>query len=407
MGYDISAIRLDFPALSETHRGRPIVYLDNACMTLKPRQVVDALVAWYHTSPGCHGRSDHLFGQRTTRSFDDARSDLRKFIGARLDREVLFTRNATESINLVARGLGLKPGDVVLTSELEHNSNLVPWQVLAEQTGVKHQTVPVRPDTTFDLPAFVARLAGGDVRLVSILHTSNLTGVTFPVAEICEAAHRHGALVLVDAAQAPLTHALDVRALGVDFLALSVHKMLGPTGVGLLYVRDDHLERLRPLVTGGETVLDTTYTTRVMAPAPDRFEAGLQDYAGVVGAGAAARYVARLNPERIHEHVVRLNERVTEGLSKHRGVRILGPAAPGARGGIVNFVVAGLQASDLSRILNDAGGIMVRAGRHCVHSWYNSTLTPDSLRISLGPYTSDDDVDALLSHLDGVLKHFR
>lgn len=407
MRYDVQSIRADFPALAERVAGRPVTYLDNACMTLKPRAVIDAVVGYYTKASGCHGRSDHTFGQRATELYDNARTGIRKFIGARHDREVVFTRNATESINVVARGIGLGPKDAVLCSDLEHNSNLVPWQVLKEDLGVRHLTVPTRADTSFDLDALARALQGGAVRLVSVLHTSNLTGVTFPVAEIVELAHRHGARVLVDAAQATLTHRLDVRRLDADFLALSVHKMLGPTGTGVLYIRDDLLEQVRPLVTGGETVLDTTYTGRDMAAAPDRFEAGLQDYAGVAGAGAAAGYVANLGVDAIRAHVAALNAEATRRLLALPGVRVLGPEDPALRGSILNFVAERIQAADLSRILNESSGIMVRAGRHCVHSWYNATLTPDSVRLSFGPYNTMAEVEFVIDTMGDVLRHFR
>lgn len=404
---DPASIRADFPALEQQARGRPVVYLDNACMTLKPTAVIDAVSGWYRTCAGCHGRGDHLFGQRTTESYDGAREAFRKFLGATRPREVLFTRNTTESINLVARGLDWRPGDVVVGSGIEHNSNLVPWQLLAEEGRVRHQALPVLPDTRFDPALLEGRLAAGGVRLVSVLHTSNLTGVTFPVKEIVRLAHRHGALVLVDAAQAALTHALDVRDLDCDFLALSAHKMLGPTGVGVLYVADRHLDALRPLVAGGETVLDTTYQGRTVAPAPDRFEAGLQDYAGAAGAAAAVAYVARLKPARILEWVTALNARATDGLRSLPGVRILGPEDARSRGGILNFTVDGIRAQDLSRLLNDAAGIMVRFGRHCVHSWYNYTRTADSVRVSFGPYNTTAEADLLVDHVGRVLRHFR
>jgi len=407
MSFDAVSIRPDFPALGERIAGREVVYLDNACMTLKPRAVIDAIVGYYTRASGCHGRSDHAFGRRATELVDGARAEVRRFIGAKHDREVIFTRNTTEAINLVARGIGLAPKDAVVCSDIEHNSNLVPWQVLKEDVGIRHLVVPTRPDTTFDLDALSRTLAGGGVRLVSMLHTSNLTGVTFPVAQIVEIAHKHGARVLVDAAQSMLTHPLDVRRLGADFVAFSVHKMLGPTGVGVLYVRDDLLETLKPLVTGGETVLDTTYAGREIAGAPDRFEAGLQDYAGIAGAGAAVKYVAHLSQDRIREHVTALNAAATEGLMALPGVRVLGPADPAARGAILNFIVERMQAADLSRILSEASGIMVRAGRHCVHSWYNATLAADSVRVSFGPYNTRDEVEYLVRTAGDVLRHFR
>lgn len=407
MGFDSGTIRSDFPALDERVRGNAVVYLDNACMTLKPEPVVEAMVRYYRTGPGCHGRTDHLFGLRTTKLYDGARAEMGRFLGAERAQDVVFTRNTTESINMVSRGLGLGPGDVVLSSGLEHNSNLLPWQVLAEDDGVTHRVFAVKQDTTFDLEAFREGLEAGGVRLVSVLWTSNLTGVTFPVEAICEMAHRHGALVLLDAAQVPLSHAIDVGRLDVDFLALSVHKMLGPTGVGVLYVAPRHQEKIRPLVVGGETVLDATYTDRRMAPAPDLFEAGLRDYAGAAGAAEAARYVTALGPDRVREHLVSLNAAATEKLLSMDGIRLLGPEDPGARGGILNFVARGIRSEDITRILNEAASVMVRFGRHCVHAWYNAADIPDSVRVSFGPYNTLDEVERFVSHLGEVLIRFR
>jgi cysteine desulfurase/selenocysteine lyase len=391
----------------EQVRGRPLIYLDNACMSLKPQAVIDAIIDYYRSGSGCHGRTDHLFGRRTTERYDRAREAIRKFLGAGSTREIVFTRNATESINLVARGLRMAAGERVLTTDIEHNSNLVPWHVLAAERGIVHRIVSTRADTTFDLEALAAAFAEGPVRLVSVLMTSNLTGVDFPVADICRIAHAHGALVMVDAAQAPLTHAIDVRAMGADFLALSSHKMLGPTGVGILYLREDLVDSVEPLVVGGEAVLDTTRDSHRVAPSPDRFEAGLRDYAGAYGAAAAARYVGELGPERIRAHVVSLNARATAGLLGIDGVRLLGPEDPSLRNGILNVVIDGIPPADLSRLLNDGANLMVRHGKHCVHSWYHHMDIPDSLRISFGPYNTEHEVDELVDHTNRILRHFR
>jgi cysteine desulfurase/selenocysteine lyase len=396
---DPLALRPDFPALTRQYKGRPVVYLDNACMTLKPEAVLRAEAEHGRVSPGCHGRTDHLFGLAATNAYDEARADLARFIGAREPGEVIFTRNTTEGINLIAAGLGMKEGDVVVASGLEHNSNLLPWQILAERSGVGHEVVPVRPDTTFDLEAYENVLRSKRVRLVSVLHTSNLSGVTFPVERIAELAHRHGALVLLDAAQAALTHRLDVQAWGADFLALSAHKMLGPTGMGLLFIRKELQGRVRPLLSGGETVTDTTYRSRTMAAGPDRFEAGLQNYAGAAGAAAAARYVAGLGPENILAHVVSLNEAFSSSLLSHRKARLIGPSEAARRGGICNFTIDGADSYAVAKALNRNGGIMVRAGKHCVHSWYHATGTADSVRVSFGPYNTKDEVERLLPAL--------
>ena len=402
---DVARWRADFPALAQRIHGKPVVYLDNACMSLRPQVVLDAMATYYGQMSGCHGRVDHYFGTATTRAFRNAREVVQAFVGAAKPSEILFTRNTTESLNVVANVLGLKAGDAVVTSDLEHNSNLLPWLALRDRVGIEHRVVPTRADTTFDLTALRERL-DRRVKLVSVLHTSNLTGVSFPVADIVAEAHRVGALVLLDAAQGALHGDLDVRALGVDFLAFSGHKVLGPTGTGVLYAREDLLERLPCFLYGGETVQDSTYEGYTLGPAPDRFEAGLQDYAGAIGLAQALTYLNDVGARTIARQIARLNRQASDELAKTKGVHVLGPADPAQRGGVLNVHVDGIDAGDVAYLLNKHANIMTRSGKHCVHAWYNARKLPGSLRASFSFYNTPEEVEAFVWTLRDVLRFF-
>jgi cysteine desulfurase/selenocysteine lyase len=402
---ELVRLRADFPALAQRIHDKPVVYLDNACMSLRPQVVLDAMTAYYTQFPGCHGRVDHYFGTATTKAYRGARESVQGFLGARQPSEIRFTRNTTESINIIANVIGLQPGDAVVSSDLEHNSNLLPWLALRQRAGVEHRIVPTAPDTTFDLDAFRARL-DGRVKLVSVLHSSNLSGVTFPIADIVAEAHRVGALVLVDAAQGMLHGDLDVRALDVDFLAFSGHKVLGPTGTGVLYVKEELLKDLPCFLFGGETVQDSTYEGFTLGLPPDRYEAGLQDYAGAIGLGAALDYVREVGTRSIARQIARLNARATDALAKTRGVTILGPADAARRGGVLNLLVEGVDAGDVAYLLNKHANIMTRSGKHCVHSWYNARKVPNSLRASFSFYNTPEEVDFFVWTLRDIMRFF-
>jgi cysteine desulfurase/selenocysteine lyase len=375
-------------------------------MTLKPEPVLEAMDAYYRGFPGCHARADHLFGTETSRRYEDARRRVAAFFNAGDPREIVFTRNATEGLNLLAHTLDLKPGDVVVSSDLEHNSNLLPWQALEKRKGVKRLIVSTRPDTTFDLDRFREQMTPA-VRLVTVLHTSNLTGVVFPVADIIRIARERGALVCVDAAQAALSHRIDVRALDVDFLVASVHKMWGPTGMGILYGKRALLEALPQFLTGGGTVEDAAYSSVTVHGLPDKFEAGLQNYAGALGAGAAVDFIRETGQDAIAGQVRDLNRRATELLAGMKGVAILGPRDADLRSGILNIVIDGMEASDAARVLHQSENVMVRFGKHCVHPWYAARRVPDSLRFSFGAYNTAGEVETTAAALGNVLKYFR
>jgi cysteine desulfurase/selenocysteine lyase len=406
MPFDVKKLRMDFPSLQKIHNNKPIVYFDNACMTLKPSQVTDAIIDYYQNFPGCHGRTNHLFGAETTKKIDESRRKIQRFYNASSMEEIIFVRNSTEGLNLLANTIDFKPGDIIVSSDIEHNSNLRPWQVIERKKDISRIMIPTNEDTTFNVEKFKEKMSS-KVRLVTVLATSNLTGVSFPLEEIIQHAHGHGALVCVDAAQSSLYQPLDVQKMDIDFMVTSIHKMWGPTGVGILYGKKKFLNQLPQFLTGGETVEDTTYTGATIAQLPDKFEAGLQNYAGIIGAGATIDYIRDIGPKNIYAHILELNSYATSQISEMNGLRFLGPENPKHRSGITNLLIDGISAGDVSRILNESENIMTRFGKHCVHSWFNSRKLPESLRISFSAYNTFEEIDIMTKSLKSILKFFR
>lgn len=405
---DVDAIRRDFPVLQrDWGRRPPLVYLDSGCMSLKPRQVIDAVVEYYEMHSACAGRSVHTLASQVSRRVDRARTAVRRFIGARRSQEIVFTRNTTEGINMVARGLDLRKGDAVVISDKEHNSNLLPWLRLAETRGAVVRVVPTGEDGALSMDGLQDAMAHGDVRLVSMVHTNNLDGCTLDVAAAAEIAHDMGALMMVDGAQGAASRPVDVKDLGVDFYVLSIHKMLGPTGVGVLYGRWDLLTELPPYNVGGDTVTSVTMEGATFHPPPTRFEAGLQNYAGIYGAEAAVRYLKRLGMDSVHDHVVALNRRATEAVASVPGVSVLGPPAPELRGGVLNLVVEGAGCHEVGMAMDEVGNVAVRTGKHCNHVWFNRRDLPGSVRATFYVYNNEDDVDRFASTLEEVLTALR
>lgn len=384
--------REDFPLLRDD--AAP-AYLDNACVTLKPDAVIEAVNEYYTMRPACGGRSVHRLGTSVSRTIAASRRLMADHIGCRNAEEVAFMKNATHALNQVAKGLSWDKGDVVLTTDKEHNSNLVPWLELERSHGVDHRVLPSTPENTFDLEGFEATCAELTHRLkmVSIGHVSNLDGVAAPIEDIAKIAHDHGALVCVDGAQSAPHMPIDVERLGADFYACSIHKMMGPSGMGSLWGRMDLLETMHPVLTGGHTVATTTYERVEWAAPPARFEAGLGHYAGIVGTEAALTYLKDVDLHDVHAHEVKINRIMSEGVRDLEGVTIIGPEDPGQRGGICSILLdEHLPSHDLAILLDEAAGVMVRSGRHCVHSWFEDRNVPgDSLRASAYFYTSEED----------------
>jgi len=395
MGLNAEKIREDFPILKKQVNVKHIIYFDNACMTLRPLRVIDKISEYYREYPACGERSLHKLGRRVDEEVGMARETLRKFINAKNQREIIFTRNTTEGINLVAHSFKLDEGDVVLGTDKEHNSNLLPWQRLSSR-GVKYDFVQPDGKGDFSLENFRSKL-NKSVKLVAMVQTSNLDGTSIPAKEIIKLAHDNGSIVLLDAAQAVPHHDVDVRKLDVDFLAFSGHKMLGPSGTGVLYGKERLLEGLTPFMVGGGTVIDTTRTEAKFEEIPNRFEAGLQDYAGIIGLGEAANYLMRVGRSEVEKHETELNKIITEGVAGL--AEILGPADPARRSGIVSFNIPGVDPHDVAMMMDETENICVRSGAHCVHTWFNTHNMRGTVRASVYLYNTREEcakfVDAL------------
>lgn len=405
MSFSVESIRNDFPSLQRTIKGKAPVYFDNACMTLRPIAVIEAMDRYYRDHPSCHRRSIHKFGKETTAAFAEARKAVRNFINAAASEEIVFTKNATEGVNIVAHGLTFQAGDVILTTTLEHNSNFLPWQSAAKRAGAAVATVPLTPELTFDMEAFDKALTDA-VKVVAVPMKSHITGYTFPVKEIIRRAHAKGAVVLVDAAQSAAQDDIDVRELDADFLVFSFHKMLGPSGTGCLFGKKQYLENLTPLFIGGETVDDVSHNSYALTKVPERFEAGLQNYGGAMGVTAAIAYLEEVGRPAVRAHLTRLNSVVTAGIADLPKVRILGPAAAEERGGIVNFIVDGMDAGELSILLDETDNIMTRSGVHCCHAGYKRHNLSPSLRVSFYMYNTEQEAGLFVDRLTKIVRYF-
>jgi cysteine desulfurase / selenocysteine lyase len=405
MGYNVEALRKDFPVLGTKVNGNPLVYFDNACMSLRPEPVVQKVLEYYHEYPGCAGRSYHHISQRTTEEMEKARQSIQKFIHAKKSNEIVFTKNTTESLNLVFNSLPLKKGDAVFTTDKEHNSVLVPVQMLAKTKGIQHVVVPCA-EGSFSLDNFKNLLAKAkDVKLVSMVGTSNLDGTTIPIKEVAKLAHDAGALIMVDGAQFVPHHETDVQKLGVDFLAFSGHKMMGPSGTGVLYGRESLLESLPPFITGGETVLETTYSSAEFEKPPQKFEAGLQNYAGIIGLGEAVKYLSKIGLGNIEVNELAINKKISEALAGEKSVSLIGPSDPKLRGGIFNFNLGKMSPHDVAMLLDRSKNIAVRSGAHCVHSWFNAHKLMGSVRASFYAYNTVEEAGVFVEAVREIARH--
>lgn len=417
-GLDAGALRADFPILGEQVNGRPLIYLDSAATSQKPRQVLDAEREFLtHANAAVH-RGAHTLAGEATDLFEDARAAVAGFVGARPE-QLVWTSGATMGLNLVAyaidnasRGRGgaasarvaLQPGDEIVTTAIEHHANLIPWQELAVRTGAVLKHIPARPDGTLDLDA-AASLIGPRTRLVAFTHVSNVLGIVNPVAALVALARAVGALTVLDACQSAPHLPLDLPALGVDLAVFSGHKMLGPYGVGGLYGRAEILEALPPFLTGGSMITTVTLDGAEYLPPPQRFEAGTQPVGPAVGLAAAVRYLDEVGLDRIHAHESALAARLGDGLRAIPGIRLLGDAAGVERVGLWSFDVDGVHAHDAGQFL-DARGIAVRVGHHCaapLHRQYGITA---SVRASTALYNTADEIDELLDAVAGIRAYF-
>jgi cysteine desulfurase / selenocysteine lyase len=402
---DWSAIRKDFPILNQEVHGRPLIYFDNAATTQKPNAVLDALRHYYeHDNANVH-RGLHELSSRATEAYENARQRVADYLGAARADEILFTRGTTESINLVAQAWGgkfLRAGDVILLTEMEHHSNLVPWQLLAERSGARLRFVPVREDGTLDL-AQLPQLLTPEVKLFGFTHVSNSLGTINPVTELCQQARAVGALTLVDAAQSAGHLPLDVQELGCDFLAFSGHKMCGPTGIGALYGRAEILATLPPWHGGGEMIVSVTLEKSSYKKAPHRFEAGTPNIAGAIGLSAAIDYLERIGREAIFAHDSGLAAYAAEQLAELPGMRLLGPTE--ARGALVGFVMEGVHPHDLTTFA-DQSGLALRGGHHCNQPLMRRFGLPGTTRASFYFYNTIAEIDRMLEILRAAIRFF-
>lgn len=399
---DIKSFRADFPILTKQFGDKPLVYLDNACMSLRPRPVIEAVNRYYTEMSACAGRSNHRLAREVTDAVEETRVKVQMLVHAERKEEIIFTRNTTEGLNLVANSLPLKQGDEILTSGQEHNSNLIPWLKLVRLKGISYKVIPAKTDNAFDFGEY-QKLLTPAVKLVSIVHTSNLDGTTYPIKEIAQAAHTIGAKVMVDGAQSVPHQNIDVQDLGVDFLAFSGHKMLGPTGTGVLYGRHQWLEGFDGYIVGGDTVSWSTYAAYEHLPLPEKFEAGLQDYAGIIGLGAAVDYLTNIGWGEIRKHELKLNTLITDGVKGIDRLKIIGSQDPALRNGIISFYVDGADPHQIALMLDEAGAIMVRSGQHCVHSWFDAHQLKGSVRASVYFYNTEAEAEFFVENLGKIL----
>ena len=404
--FDVEAIRADFPALHQEVKGRPLAYLDNGATSQKPRAVIDAIRDYYEQDNSNVHRGVHTLSERATAAYEGTREKVRSFLNAADSREIVFARGTTEAINLVANSFvrpRLGEGDEIVISHMEHHSNIVPWQFLCEQTGAKLRVVPIGDDGALELDAYLAML-GPRTRFVSMTQVANSLGTVNPVREIIEAAHAEGVPVMLDAAQAVPHLAVDVQALDCDFLAFSAHKVLGPTGIGALYGKMEHLESMAPWQAGGDMILAVTFEKTTYNAVPYRFEAGTPNIAGTIAMGVGLDYVRELGLDRVAAYEHDLLAYATERLRVLPGVRIFGHAPE--KSSILSFVIEGVHAHDVGTVL-DSEGVAVRTGHHCTMPVMARFDVPAMARASLAFYNTRAEIDALVGGIERVGEIFR
>lgn len=404
--YDVAEIRRDFPILGRKIDGKPLVYLDNAATSQKPRQVIDALTDYYESHNANIHRAVHRLAEEATAAYEEARGKIGRFLGAPDTTGLIFTRGTTESINLVAHAWGrkfLSESDEIVLTESEHHSNLVPWQLAARATGAKLRFIPVLDNGTIDMEE-AQRLIGPRTKLVAAIHASNVLGTINPVEKLAALAHANDALMLVDGAQSAPHMPVDVEKLGCDFFACSGHKMLGPTGAGVLWGRPEVLEDMDPFMGGGEMIREVHLDHSTWNDLPYKFEAGTMNIAQAIGLGAAVDYLEDLGMENVREHERQLGEYAYRRLSEVENITLYGPEQD--RTGLVSFSLPDVHPHDLSQLLNDEG-IAIRSGHHCCQPLMRRLGVPATARASFYLYNTEDEVDALVGALEHAREFFR
>jgi cysteine desulfurase/selenocysteine lyase len=414
MTYNPIEVRKDFPIFARTIRdGKRLVYLDSGATAQKPQSVIDAEVDFYRLHNAAAHRGAHQLAEEATELFEGARAKVATFIGAAVD-EIVFTKSATESLNLIAYAMGnapagnrfhLKAGDEIVVSQMEHHANLIPWQQLAARTGAVLRWFDVTPEGRLDLSQ-ISDLINPKTKVVALTHQSNVLGTINPMDEIAIAAHAVGAVVVLDACQSVPHMKVDVSQLGVDFLTFSGHKTVGPTGVGIMWGRSALLEELPPFLTGGSMIADVSMTTATWAPAPAKFEAGVPNMAQAVGLGAAVDYLSAIGMDVIAQHEHMLTEDLLSKLLNISEVAVVGPLNMESRGGALSFTVAGIHPHDLGQFL-DSQGIAVRTGHHCAWPLTRSLGVPATTRASLYLYNTIEDNDALIDGVQSAMRYFK
>lgn len=420
---EVLRIRNDFPVLNQLVNGQPLVYLDSGATSQNPVSVIEAEQEFYEQRNAAVHRGAHHLAVEATEAFEDARQTIADFIGADY-AETIWTSNATEGLNLISyalsnaalwaaqgrgdqslKGLALKPGDEIVVTEMEHHANLIPWQELAFRTGATLRYIPIRDDGSLDMDR-AAAIIGPHTRLLAFTHASNVLGIINPVQELTALGHAAGALVVLDACQSAPHLPLDVKELDVDFAVFSGHKMLAPTGIGVLYGRQELLDIMPPFLTGGSMITTVTMERAEYLPAPQRFEAGTQRISQAVAMAAAANYLTETGLDRIHRWEAELGQRMVSGLESIPGIRVLGPAAGKERIGLAAFDVEGVHAHDVGQFL-DSRGIAVRVGHHCAQPLHRRLGLTATTRASAYLYNTTDDVDRFLEAVAGVRAYFR
>jgi len=408
MGLDVASIQKDFPILRRKINGKPLIYLDNAATSQKPSVVIEAIANYYRNSNANIHRGIHTLSQEATAAYENVRKHTAEFIAADSERSIIFTRNATEAINLVAYAYArqkLKKGDEILLSEMEHHSNLVPWFLIAKEKELVIKHIPVTEQGELDMSQF-KQLLSKRTKLVSVVHKSNVLGTVNPISQICAAAHEKGAVVVVDGAQSTPHLAIDVKQLDCDFFAFSGHKMLGPTGVGVLYAKFDLLDHMQPFLGGGEMIREVHLDHATWNDTPWKFEAGTPNIADVIAFGESLNYLQEIGLDNIYAHEMDLSDDLLKKLKAFPSIKVFGPQDASKRAGVVSFYDKDVHPHDLSTVL-DSLGIAIRAGHHCAQPLMRRFGVPATARASFYLYNDASHVDALIDGLAYARKYFK
>ena len=398
---DVQSIRGDFPTIRNSNS----IYMDSACQSLKPDCVIESVMRYYNEFPACGGRSVHSMATSVSIGVDESREKLAEFFNYDDPNCFVFTKNCTEGMNIIAHGFGLRKGDAVLTTDVEHNSNHVQWIQMAEDLGIRRRYCRTSEEGVFDIEEF-KRSISKDVKLVSLGHVSNVTGCSVPLKEVVEIAHDHGIPVLADGAQAAPHMRVDLKDLDVDFYCASLHKMLAPSGVGMMFGKMDLLKKLKPMMGGGGIVGLTTYDSIKVSPPPEKFEAGLSNYSGIIGVKFALEYLQKVGMDEIGKHETMLQTKIQKATEDIRGLSIVGPDDPALRGGVFSFNIDGLNSHDIAMMLDNMGGVMIRSGMHCAHPFFVSRGIDGCARASVYLYNDESDVDRFTQLLVKIAETF-